>query len=91
MAKGDWLGFLSSAILVVIPTPAHSGALTKGGQVAFAITPVGSSGDVKTRLWSGVNAAAVAPDLSIKCDESSPCYPWKIGDRRNRILDWRNW
>ena len=37
------------------------------------------SGDVKTQLWSGVNVAAVAPDLSIKCDESSPCYPWKMG------------
>ena len=79
MAKGDWLGFLSSAILVVIPAPAHSGELTKGDRAAFAIRPVGRSGDVKTRLWSGVNVAAVAPDLSIKCDESSLCYPWKMG------------
>jgi hypothetical protein len=79
MAKGDWLGFLSSAILVVIPAPAHSEELTKGDHTAFAIRPVGSSGDVKTRLWSGVNVAAVAPDLSIKCDDSSLCYPWKMG------------
>jgi hypothetical protein len=79
MAKGDWLGFLSSAILVLIPAPANSGELTKGDRAAFAIRPVGSSGDVKTRLWSGVNVAAVAPDLSIKCDESSLCYPWKMG------------
>jgi hypothetical protein len=79
MAKGDWLGFLSSAILVLIPAPANSGELTKGDRVAFAIRPVGRSGDVKTRLWSGVNVAAVAPDLSIKCDESSLCYPWKMG------------
>jgi hypothetical protein len=79
MAKGDWLGFLSIAILVVIPAPAHSGELTKGDRAAFAIRPVGSSGDVKTRLWSGVNVVAVAPDLSIKCDEYSRCYPWKMG------------
>jgi hypothetical protein len=78
MANGDWLGFLSSAILVVIPAPAHSGELTKGDRAAFAIRPVGSSGDVKTRLWGGVNVAAVAPDLSIKCDEPSRCYPWKM-------------
>src|SRR5260370_37600646 len=79
MAKGDWLGFLSIAILVVIPAPAHSGELTKGDRAAFAIRPVGSSGDVKTRLWSGVNVVAVAPDLSIKCDEYSRGYPWKMG------------
>jgi hypothetical protein len=79
MAKGDWLGLLSCAILIVIPAPAHSGELTKGDRAAFAIRPVGSSGDVKTRLWSGVNVAAVAPDLSIKCDEVSLCYPWKMG------------
>ena len=59
MAKGDWLGFLSSAILVVIPAPAHSGELTKADHAAFAIRPMGSSGDVKTRLWSGVNVAAL--------------------------------
>jgi hypothetical protein len=79
MAKGDWLGFLSSVILVVSPAPAHSGELTKGDRAAFAIRPVGSPGDVKTRLWSGVDVAAVAPDLSIECDESSLCYPWKMG------------
>ena len=74
-----WLGFLSSAILIVIPAPAHSGQLTKGDHAAFAIRSVGRSGDIKTRLWSGVNVAAVAPDLSIKCDEPSLCYPWKMG------------
>jgi hypothetical protein len=79
MVKGKWLAALSGAILVVIPAPAHSGELTKGDRAAFAIRPVGRSGDVKTRLWSGVNVAAVAPDLSIKCDESSLCYPWKMG------------
>ena len=78
MAKGDWLALLSSAILVVIPAPAHSGELTEGDRAAVAISPVGSSGDVKTRLWSGVSVVAVAPDLSIKCDESSLCYPWKM-------------
>ena len=79
MAKSDWLVLLGSAVLVVIPAPAHSGELTKGDHAAFAIKPVGSCGDVKTQLWSGVNVAAVAPDLSIRCDESSSCYPWKMG------------
>jgi hypothetical protein len=55
MAKGDWLGVLSGAILVVILTPAHSGELTKRDHAAFAINPVGSCGDIKTRLWSGVD------------------------------------
>jgi hypothetical protein len=78
MAKGDWLRFLSSAILVVIPAPAHSGVLTKGDHVAFAIRPVEGSGDVKTSLWSGVDVTAVTPDPSIECEESSSCYPWKM-------------
>jgi hypothetical protein len=78
MAKGDCLGLLTIAILVVIPAPAHSGELGKGDHAAFAIRPVGRCGDVKTRLWSGVNVAAVVPDLSIRCDEFSSCYPWKL-------------
>jgi hypothetical protein len=78
MAKGDWLVLLGSAVLVIIPAPAHSGELTKGDYAAFAIKLEGSCGDVKTRLWSGVNVAAVTPDPSIKCEESSSCYPWKM-------------
>jgi hypothetical protein len=78
MAKGDWLVLLGSVVLVLIPAPAHSGELTNGDYAAFAIRPEGSCGDVKTRLWSGVNVAALAPDLSIRCDESSSCYPWKM-------------
>jgi hypothetical protein len=79
MAKSDWLVLLGSAVLVLIPAPAHSGELTKGDHAAFAIKPEGSCGDVKTQLWGGLNVAAVAPDLSIRCDESSSCYPWKMG------------
>jgi hypothetical protein len=78
MAKSDRSVLLSSAVLVIIPALAHSGELTKGDHAAFAIKPEGRRGDVKTRLWSGVNVAAVTPDLSIRCDESSSCYPWKI-------------
>ena len=70
MAKGDWLVLLGSVVLVLIPAPAHSGELTNEDYAAFAIRPKGSCGDVKTRLWSGVNVAALAPDLSIRCDES---------------------
>ena len=79
MAKSDWLVLLGSAVLAVIPAPADSGELTKGDHAAFAIKPVGSCGDVKTQLWGGLNVAAVAPDLSIRCDESLSCYGWKIG------------
>src|ERR1700751_1159749 len=78
MAKGDWLVLLGSVVLVLIPASAHSGELSNGDYAAFAIRPEGSCGDVKTRLWSGVNVAALAPDLSIRCDESSSCYPWKM-------------
>jgi hypothetical protein len=78
IARSDWFVLLGSAVLVVIPAPAHSGEPSKGGHAAFAIRPEGSRGDVKTRLWSGVDVAALAPDLSIRCDESSSCYPWKI-------------
>jgi hypothetical protein len=34
--------------------------------------------DVKTQLWSGIGVAAFGPDVSIKCGESGPCYPWKL-------------
>jgi len=79
MAKGDWLVLLGSLVLVLIPAPAYPGEPTNGDYAAFAIRPEGSCGDVKTRLWSGVNVVAVAPDLSIGCDESSSCYAWKMG------------
>jgi hypothetical protein len=78
MAKSDWLVLLASAVLVLIPAPAHSGKLSKGDHAVFAIKPVGTCGDVKTQMWSGVSVTALAPDLSIKCDESSSCYPWKM-------------
>jgi hypothetical protein len=78
MAKGNWLVLLGSVVLVIIPAPGHSGELSNGDHAAFTIKPEGSCGDVKTRLWSGVNVAALAPDLSIRCDESSSCYPWKM-------------
>jgi hypothetical protein len=78
MAKSDWLVLLGSAVLVIIPAAGHSGELTKGDYAAFTIKLEGSCGDVKTRLWSGVNVAAVTPDPSIKCEESSSCYPWRM-------------
>jgi hypothetical protein len=78
MAKSDWLVFLGSTVLIVIVAPARCAELCKGDHAAFAIKPAGSCGDVKTRLWSGIDVAALAPDLSIRCDESSTCYPWKM-------------
>jgi hypothetical protein len=40
---------------------------------------VSASGDVKARLWGVVSVARLAPDLSIRCEESSSRYAWKIG------------
>jgi hypothetical protein len=77
MAKSDRLVLLGSAVLVVIPAPVHSGELSKGDHAVFVIKPMGTCGDVKTQLWSGVSVTALVPDLSIKSDESSLCYPWK--------------
>jgi len=79
MARRDWLVVLGSAALVAIPAPVRSEGLTKGDRAVFAIKPVGICGDVKTQLWSGVDVAALTPDLSIKCEVFSSCYPWKIG------------
>jgi hypothetical protein len=79
MAKGDGLVILGGVLLFGIPIGAHSERPNEGDHAAFANKPVGINGDVKTRLWGGVNVAAVVPDLSIKCDDSSPCYPWKMG------------
>jgi len=33
---------------------------------------------VKTQLWGTVSVDGLAPDLSIKCGKSGPCYPWKL-------------
>jgi len=78
MAKSDWLVLLGSALLFAIPAPVHSEDPAEGDRAAFAIKHVGTCGDVKTRLWGRINVAAVVPDLSIRCDESSSSYPWKI-------------
>jgi hypothetical protein len=78
MGRIDWLLLLVSTVLIVGSSPATAGDFTEGDYSAFAIKSVGPAGDIKTRLWSGVNVATLAPDLSIKCDEFRPCYPWKI-------------
>lgn len=78
MGRIDWLLLLVSTVLIVDLGPASAGGFTEGDHSAFAIKSVGPAGDIKTRLWSGVNVATLAPDLSIKCNEFRPCYPWKI-------------
>jgi hypothetical protein len=45
----------------------------------FAIKPLSVGGDVKAQLWDVVSVAKLAPDLAIKCEDSSSRYPWKIG------------
>jgi hypothetical protein len=49
-----------------------------GAAVAFGEPAAAPGGDVKTRLWDTVSINGLAPDLSIKCGESAPCYPWKL-------------
>src|SRR6266446_10931947 len=73
------VGAVLRAGLLVLPASAHAGGAGQEGHAAFAIKPVSASGDVKVRLWGVVSVAKLAPDLSIKCEESSSRYPWKIG------------
>ncbi len=65
--------------LLVLPASARAGGAGEGGHATFAIPPVSVGGDVKARLWGVVSVAKLAPDLAIKCEDSSSRYPWKIG------------
>jgi hypothetical protein len=73
------LGAMLRAALLVLPASTHAGGAGKGGHAAFATKPVSVSGDVKARLWGVLSVAKLAPDLAIKCEDSSSRYPWKIG------------
>jgi hypothetical protein len=65
--------------LLMVPASAHAGGAGEGGHATFAIKPVSVGGDVKARLWGVVSVAKLAPDLAIKCEDSSSRYPWKVG------------
>ena len=73
------IGAVLRAGILVLPASAHAGGAGEGRHATFAIKPVSVGGDVKARLWGVVSVAKLAPDLSIKCEESSSRYPWKIG------------
>jgi hypothetical protein len=73
------VGAVLRAGLLALPASAHAGGAGEGGHATFAIKPVSAGGDVKARLWGVVSVAKLAPDLSIKCEDSSSRYPWKIG------------
>src|SRR5258707_749409 len=73
------VGAVLRAGLLVLPASALAGGAGEGGHATFAIPPVSASGDVKARLGGVVSVARLAPDLSIKCEDSSSRYPWKIG------------
>jgi hypothetical protein len=73
------IGVVLRAGLLVLPASTHAGGASEEGHAAFAIKPVSASGDVKARLWGVVSVAKITPDLSIKYEESSSRYPWKIG------------
>ena len=72
------LGAVLRAGLLVLPASAHAGGVGEGGHAAFSIKPVSGGGDVKARLWGEVSVAKLAPDLSVKCEDSASRYPWKI-------------
>jgi hypothetical protein len=73
------VGAVLRAGLFVLPASAHAGGAGEGGHATFAIKPVSSGGDLKTRLWDVVSVAKLAPDLAITCEDSVAHYPWKIG------------
>src|SRR5260221_9568614 len=73
------LGAMLRAALLVLPASTHAWGAGKAGHAAFATKPVSVSGDVKARLWGVLSVAKLAPDLAIKCEDSSSRYPWKIG------------
>jgi hypothetical protein len=83
MARVDRLlpvvGAVLRAGLLVLPASAQAGGAGEEGHAAFAIKPVSAGRDVKARLWGVVSVAKLAPDLSIKCEDSASRYPWKIG------------
>ena len=77
-----WLLVVSAVLkagLLVVTASAQAGGAGEGGHAAFASPPVSAGGDVKARLWGVVSVARLAPDLSIKCEDSASPYPWKIG------------
>ncbi len=82
MGGVDWSLLVVGAVLrvglLVLPSAWAWGA-GEGEHAAFAMTPVSAGGDVKARLWGMASVARLAPDLSIKCEDSSSRYPWKIG------------
>jgi hypothetical protein len=73
------VGALLRAGLLVLPGLAHAWGAGEGSHATFAIKPVSVGDDVKARLWGVVSVAKLAPDLSIKCEDSASCYPWKLG------------
>jgi hypothetical protein len=83
MDRVDRLLPLVSAVvragLLVLPASAHAGGAGEEVHATFAMKPVSVGGDVKARLWGVVSVAKLAPDLSMKCEDSVARYPWKIG------------
>jgi len=73
------VGAVLRAGLLLLLASAHAGGAGEGGHATFAIPPVSVAGDVKARLWGVVSVAQLAPDLAIKCVDSSSRYPWKTG------------
>jgi hypothetical protein len=73
------IGAVLRAGILALPASAHAGGAGEGRHATFAIKPVSVGDDVKARLWGVVSVARLAPDLSIKSEDSVPRYPWKIG------------
>jgi hypothetical protein len=65
------IGAVLRAGILVLPASAHAGGAGEGRHATFALPPVSAGVDVKARLWGVVSVAKLAPDLAIKCEDSS--------------------
>jgi hypothetical protein len=83
MGRVDRLFLVSGAVLrtglLILSASAQAGGADESVHAAGAIKAANAGGDVKARLWAVVSVARLAPDLSIKCEESASRYPWKLG------------
>jgi hypothetical protein len=78
VSRINWLFWVASTVLILVPVAVHAGRLSKRYHAAFTIKPVGAAADIKAQLWDRARVAAIPADLSIKREESWSGYPWKI-------------
>jgi hypothetical protein len=78
VSRINWLFWVASTVLVVVPVPVHAGGLSKRHHAAFTIKLAGAAAGIKAQLWDRASVAAISAGLSIKREELWSSYPWKI-------------